>query len=50
MPTSWMTPGEVEAAWAVEIESRARRAVAGESQGIAWEDVRTRAEAAVRKP
>lgn len=43
-------PAEVEAAWAVEIESRARRAIAGESQGIAWEEVRARAEAALRKP
>lgn len=41
---------EVEAAWATEIERRARRVMAGESQGIAWEDVRARAEAALRKP
>jgi putative addiction module component (TIGR02574 family) len=35
---------EVEAAWAAEIERRARRVLAGESQGISWTDVRTRAE------
>jgi putative addiction module component (TIGR02574 family) len=43
-------PAEVEAAWATEIESRARRVMAGESQGIPWEDVRARAEASLRKP
>jgi putative addiction module component (TIGR02574 family) len=37
-------PVEVEAAWAAEIEHRARRAVSGESAGITWEDVRRRAE------
>ncbi len=42
-------PVEVEAAWAAEIEKRARRVLAGESQGIPWEDVRARAEAALRK-
>ena len=42
-------PTEIEAAWAAEIEKRARRAMAGESQGIPWEDVRTRAEAELRK-
>lgn len=41
---------EVEAAWAAEIERRARRVIAGESAGIAWEDVRARAEGALRKP
>lgn len=41
---------EVEAAWAAEIERRARRVITGESQGILWEDVRARAEAALRKP
>ena len=40
---------EVEAAWAAEIERRARRVIAGESSGIAWEDVRRRAEAELRK-
>ena len=40
---------EVEAAWAAEIEKRARRVIAGESEGIAWEDVRRRAEAELRK-
>ncbi len=43
-------PAEVEAAWAAEIEKRARRVMAGESVGVAWEDVRARAEAALRKP
>jgi len=40
---------EVEAAWAAEIERRARRAIAGESAGIPWEDVRQRAEAELRR-
>ena len=34
---------DVEAAWAVEIERRARRVLAGESTGIPWNDVRRRA-------
>ena len=38
-------PADVEAAWAAEIERRARRVMAGESTGIPWEDVRRRAEA-----
>lgn len=41
-------PAEVEAAWASEIERRARRAIAGESAGIPWSDVRQRAEAELR--
>ena len=40
---------DVEAAWAVEIEKRARRVMAGDSSGISWEDVRRRAEADLRK-
>lgn len=40
---------EVEAAWASEIERRARRVLAGDSSGIPWEDVRRRAEADLRK-
>lgn len=40
---------EVEAAWASEIERRARRVLAGDSAGILWEDVRRRAEADLRK-
>jgi putative addiction module component (TIGR02574 family) len=32
----------VEAAWAREIEGRARRVIAGESVGEPWEDVRAR--------
>ena len=38
----------VEAAWAAEIERRARRVMAGESAGIPWGDVRRRAEAELR--
>ena len=33
---------EVEAAWAHEIERRARRVMTGESVGEPWEDVRAR--------
>ncbi len=40
---------DVEAAWAAEIEKRARRVLAGDSLGIPWEDVRRRAEADLRK-
>ena len=32
----------VETAWALEIERRARRVMAGESVGEPWEDVRAR--------
>jgi putative addiction module component (TIGR02574 family) len=42
-------PAEVEAAWAAEIERRARRVLAGESAGVAWEDVRRRAEAELHR-
>jgi len=42
-------PAEVEAAWALEIERRARRVMAGESAGVPWEDVRRRAEAELPK-
>src|SRR3989442_15403648 len=35
-------PSEVEAAWAREIERRARRVSSGESTGEPWEDVRER--------
>ena len=35
-------PSEVEAAWATEIERRARRVLSGESAGEPWEDVRAR--------
>jgi putative addiction module component (TIGR02574 family) len=41
-------PAEVEAAWAAELERRARRVTSGESQGIPWEDVKARAEAELR--
>ena len=36
---------DAEEAWAAEIERRARRAIAGESQGTDWETVRARIEA-----
>ena len=42
-------PADVEAAWAAEIERRARRVMSGESAGIPWEEVRRRAEAELRK-
>ena len=42
-------PADVEAAWAAEIERRARRVMAGESTGIPWEDVRRRAEDDLRR-
>ena len=35
---------DVEAAWLVEIERRGRRVLAGESQGIPWEQVSARIE------
>ena len=35
-------PADVEAAWAAEIERRARRVLSGESAGEPWEDVRDR--------
>jgi len=38
-------PVEVAAAWASEIEQRARRVMAGDSAGIPWSDVRQHAEA-----
>jgi putative addiction module component (TIGR02574 family) len=42
-------PADVEAAWAAEIERRARGALADESGGVAWDDVRRRAEADLRR-
>ena len=42
-------PAEVEAAWATEIERRARRVLADESTGLAWDEVRRRAEIDLRK-
>lgn len=42
-------PAEVEAAWASEIERRARRALAGGEAGASWQDVRHRAESDLRK-
>jgi hypothetical protein len=35
-------PTEVEAAWAIEIERRARRVLRGDSAGEAWSEVRRR--------
>jgi putative addiction module component (TIGR02574 family) len=40
---------DADAAWAAEIDRRARRALAGQSQGRAWEDVRRDIEAKLRK-
>jgi len=42
-------PADIEAAWAAEIERRARRALADESGGVPWDDVRRRAEDELRK-
>jgi putative addiction module component (TIGR02574 family) len=42
-------PADVEAAWAAEIERRARRALADEAGGVPWADVRHRAEAEFRQ-
>jgi putative addiction module component (TIGR02574 family) len=42
-------PADVEAAWASEIERRARRALADESGGVPWDDARRRAEAGLPK-
>ena len=42
-------PDKVEAAWAAEIERRASRALADESGGVPWDDVRRRAEAELRE-
>tara|TARA_R110002073_G_C9488815_1_gene580641 strand:+ start:3275 stop:3508 length:234 start_codon:yes stop_codon:yes gene_type:complete len=33
---------DAESAWAAEIESRARRAITGETQGIDWTSIRSR--------
>ncbi len=40
---------DVQAAWAIEIEKRARRVLAGETAGTPWEEVRRRADAELRK-
>ena len=40
---------QIEAAWAREIERRARRVMSGESVGEPWADVRRRAEAELRR-
>jgi putative addiction module component (TIGR02574 family) len=41
-------PAAVQAAWAQEIERRARRAMAGDSADEPWEDVRDRVERHLR--
>ena len=40
---------DIQAAWAEEIEKRARRVLSGQSEGIPWEEVRRRAEAELRR-
>ena len=35
-------PAAAQAAWAIEVERRARRVLAGESVGEQWQDVRDR--------
>jgi putative addiction module component (TIGR02574 family) len=40
---------EVEKAWAAEIERRARRVLAGESEGVPWEQVKQRIERRLAK-
>lgn len=41
---------QADAAWAAEIERRARRAVTGESSGTDWEIVRARIESKLSRP
>jgi putative addiction module component (TIGR02574 family) len=43
-------PAEVEAAWAAEIERRARRALSGASTGEPWDDARRRILSTLQKP
>lgn len=40
---------DVEAAWAQEIERRARRVLAGETQGTDWSVVRERVSEAIKR-
>lgn len=40
---------DVEAAWAAEIERRARRVLTGASGGVSWDEIRRRAEANLAK-
>jgi putative addiction module component (TIGR02574 family) len=42
-------PQELEKTWAAEIERRARRVLAGESEGTPWEDVKQRVERRLAK-
>jgi putative addiction module component (TIGR02574 family) len=39
----------VEAEWAIEVERRARRVLAGDAAGVAWEDVRRRTQDELRR-
>ena len=41
--------GDVEAEWAAEITRRAERVLSDESTGIAWDEVRRRAEEEMRR-
>jgi putative addiction module component (TIGR02574 family) len=40
---------DIEAAWATEIERRARRVLTGKSAGLPWEQVKRRAEDELRR-
>jgi putative addiction module component (TIGR02574 family) len=40
---------DVDAAWSAELEARARRAIAGETAGTDWADVRSRIEDRLRR-
>jgi pilus assembly protein TadC len=42
-------PAEVQAAWAIEIEKRAKRVLSGQSPGELWSDVRRRVAANLPK-
>lgn len=41
--------GDIEAAWAAEIERRARLVLSGTSPGVPWDDVKRRAEEELRR-
>jgi Putative addiction module component. len=49
LETSPDETADVEAAWAAEIERRARRVLNGESGGVSWDEARRRAEANLTK-
>lgn len=42
-------PQELEKAWASEIERRARRVLAGESEGTPWDEIKRRVERRLAK-